>query len=328
MQSPIGKLAWIGAMAAVCCGCATSTERGIESAPSYEVIDLMPAFWAFWSKASELPVGEQQALVRSMLLDRYPDVYTAEVINLSVESSFEEAFNERYERWLPLISPRIETMKKVSAEISADLPRYESSFKAAFPDLRYEGEVYVLCSFGAFDGATRLVRDKEALLFGVDMIAYVYGTDADPQPFFHHELFHIYHSQFLSDEDDALYVSLWREGLATYVAKSLNPSAEGVNLFGLPLDMPERARGMLPRLARELRQNLDSTSQDTYARFFFGKDEHADLPARSGYYVGYRVAERIGEGRRLQDLAKMQGPELRAAIHGALEELERGASEQ
>ena len=38
---------------------------------------------------------------------------------------------------------------------------------------------------------------QQALLFGLDMMAYVYGNDADPEPFFDHELFHIYHSQFL-----------------------------------------------------------------------------------------------------------------------------------
>lgn len=314
-------------VAAAICGCAASSapERDRPArpdAPSYEVIDLMPAFWEFWSKAGELPLAEQKTLLKSMLVERHPDVYTAEVISLDAKKPFEDALDERFERWLPLISPHIQTMKQVSERIALDLPRYESSFKAAFPDLRYEGEVYFMCSFGGFDGATRTVRGEEALLFGVDMIAYVYGTHADPQPFFHHELFHIYHSQFLP-EGDHLYLSLWREGLATYVAKSLNPSASGVNLFGLPLNTPERARAMLPRLARELRENLDSTSQDTYARFFFGRDEHAEVPARSGYYVGYLVAEKIGRGKSLQDLAKMKGPELKKAIHSALLELER-----
>ena len=312
-------------MAAICSSCATSAGR-LESDASYEVIDLMPAFWVFWSKASGLPVGEQQQLVRSMLVDRYPDVYAAEVINLDAEKPFGVALDERYERWLPLISPHIATMKEVSAEIAADLPRYESSFKAAFPDMQYGGKVYFLCSLGGFDGATRIVAGKEALLFGVDMIAYVYGRDVDAQPFFHHELFHIYHSQFLKEEDDALYISLWREGLATYVAKSLNPSAEGINLFGLPLDLPERAQVMLPRLAREMRANLDSTSEETYARFFFGKEKDADLPARSGYYVGYLIAEKVGRGKPLRDLAKMRGPALRAAIDGALKDMEMSTS--
>ncbi len=326
MRSAILQSVFAFAIVAFCCGCATDTSQRSEHAASYEVIDLMPAFWDFWSKASELPVSEQQQLVRSMLVDRYPDVYTAEVINLDTEKPFEAALDERYERWLPLISSHIATMREVSAEIAADLPRFESSFKAVFPDMQYDGKVYFLCSLGGFDGATRNVAGKEALLFGVDMIAYVYGEDVDPQPFFHHELFHIYHSQFLNEEAEALYINLWREGLATYVAKSLNPSAEGVNLFGLPLDMPERAQVMLPRLARELRANLDSIAEDTYARFFFGKEKDADLPARSGYYVGYLIAERIGRGKSLRDLAKMRGPALRAAIDSALKDIEVSAS--
>jgi uncharacterized protein YjaZ len=79
---------------------------------------------------------------------------------------------------------------------------------------------------------------------------------------------------------------------------------------------------MLPRLARELRENLDSTSSQTYARYFFGRDEQNDVPPRSGYYVGYLVAQRIGNGKSLQALATMRGPPLRAAIEQALREIE------
>lgn len=293
-----------------------------QSAASYRVIDITPDFWAFWSAAHGKPLEEQQRLLQTMLLERHPHIYTAHVLTLPDDEPLEEAMNARYERWLPRISPHIETMKKVSERIASDLPEYERSFRKTFPDMRYTGNVYFMCSFGGFDGAVRTVNGERTLLFGVDMIAYVYGEHADPQPFFHHELFHIYHSQFLDKDDDRLFMNLWSEGLATYVAKALNPSAEGVNLFGLPLDMPERAAAMLPQLARELRENMDSTSPDTYARFFFGKDEHAEVPARSGYYVGYRVVEKIAPGRELRELAGMQPAEIRAAVEKALLELE------
>ena len=292
-------------------------------AATYQVIDLTPEFWTFWAAAQEKSLDVQKRLLKSMLVDRHPDVYAAHVLNLDTDIPFETALNERYERWLPLISPHIATMKKVSARIAADLPEYEASFRQTFPDMSYTGDVYFLSSLGGFDGAVRTVKGQRTLLFGVDMIAFVYGEHADPQPFFHHELFHIYHSQFLKEDDDRLFVSLWREGLATYVAKSLNPAAEGVNLFGLPLDTPKLAQAMLPQLARELRENLDSTSPDTYARFFFGKSQGAEVPARSGYYVGYVLAQKIGEGKPLRDLARLQSPEVRAALETGLRELEK-----
>jgi hypothetical protein len=91
-----------------------------------------------------------------------------------------------------MMTPHLATMRTLSKRIATDLPRYESTFRKAFPDFAYDGEVYFLSSLGGFDGATRTVKGRTALLFGVDMIAYVYG-ETDPQAFFHHELFHIHH---------------------------------------------------------------------------------------------------------------------------------------
>lgn len=292
--------------------------------PTYKLIDLTPDFWQFWAKAEKLSVPDQAKLFREMVADRHPEVYKASVINLDEKKPLDTELSARYATWHELLAPRMSIMRRVSGQISTDLPRYETNFQKAFPDMNYTGEVYFLCSLGGFDGATRTVAGKTALLFGIDMIAYVYGNDADPQPFFHHELFHIYHSQFLPDtDDDPIYRNLWREGLAEYVAKSLNPSAAGVTLFGLPLDMPQRAQAMLPALAHDLRLNLDSTSQDVREKYFFGMSSHAGVPPRSGYYVGYLVAQKIGAGKQLQDLAKITGTELRKQVEQALLELEK-----
>ena len=51
-----------------------------------------------------------------------------------------------------------------------------------------------------------------------------------------------------------------------------------------------------------------------------------DREAEIADYVGYLVAEKIGRGKPLRELARMQGPELRAAIDTALQEMEREAS--
>lgn len=304
------------------------SKRGQEpkNTGGYTLIDLMPQFWKFWDAAEKLPASEpseQVQLLKRTLIDPYSQVYTARVLGFNSDKPFDEQLQQRYTEWRDLIAPRVRLMRRLSTQIATDLPRYESKFRRTFPDFNYRGEVYFLCSFGGFDGATREIKGKTALLFGLDMIAFVYGEKADPQPFFHHELFHIYHSQFVTDrDDDPLYLALWREGLAEYVAKQLNPSVEGIALFGLPEDMPPRAQAILPQLAHELRTKLDSTSQDDYARFFLGKSNATELPSRSGYYVGYRVAQKIGNGHSLPDLAKMKGPELRHQIEQALRQLE------
>jgi len=290
---------------------------------TYQVIDLMPAFWPFWTQARGLEPARQSALLLDTLFARHPEVYNARVLGLDPDRPLADEVARRYGRWLQRFEPRVEGMRRVAQRIAAELSRYDATFRGAFPDMDYDGEVYFLNSLGAFDGAGRTVKGRTALLFGVDMIAFIYGDEIDPQPFFHHELFHIYHQRVMPPGGERLIDGLWAEGLALHVAKTLNPGAGGVALFGLPPDMPQRAQQQLPRIARELRERLDSTDPDAYARFFLGSGAaHGDLPPRSGYYAGYRVAQRIGTGRSLSELARLHGPAWHGAVEGALRELE------
>ncbi|MCW5660221.1 MAG: hypothetical protein KIT60_21165 [Burkholderiaceae bacterium] len=314
-----------GALALMCACAPLRFAAHAAGARSYRVIDLAPAFWQFWSAAQGQPVPQQARLLHDMLVAHHPEVYNAQVLGFDATQPLQHDLERRYTRWLARLRPHLERMRRVSQQIAGDLPRYERSFRAAFPDMAYDGEVYFLNSLGAFDGATRTVKGRTALLFGVDMIALIYGDGVDPQAFFHHELFHVYHAQVApAVRGEHIYRDLWGEGLAIHVAQTLNPAAAGVALFGLPLDMPARARRMLPELARDLRAHLDSTAREIYLRYFLGHDMHGDVPPRSGYYVGYEVARRIGRGQSLQALARLQGPALRAAIEQALRDIEAG----
>ncbi|KUG09342.1 hypothetical protein ASU33_16540 [Solirubrum puertoriconensis] len=285
----------------------------------------MPAFEEFWQKAQTQDEATQVKLFQQLLAERYPEVYNNNVLGGPTDKTFAEVLPLRYAKVHNMVLPKMDLVLRLSRQIGRDLPRYETTFRKTFPDLDYRGRIYFMYSLGGFDGGTRTIEGKQALLFGLDMIAYVYGQDADPAPFFHHEFFHIYHSQFF-DGNESVVSALWREGLATYVAKALNPKAEGVNLFGLPLNTPARTQAELPRYARELRAVLDSEKREDYARYFLGgMDEQAATPARSGYYLGYLVAEKLAKRHSLQELAHAKLAQLRPEIEQALTELESGA---
>ncbi len=297
-----------------------------QAASTYTVKDLTPTFWRFWDEARGKPEAEQLRLLRERVIAAHPDVYTAEVLTLDTSRPFDEALARRWPRFLSFTGAHLDTARTLSASLKQDLPRYEARFRKTFPDLAYTGEVYFLASIGAFDGGTREVKGRTALLFGVDVIATVYGEKANLEAFFDHELFHIYHGQFPDPElEDTLARALWKEGLATYVAGTLNPETPESLLFGLPVDMPEQARATLPQLARELRTRLDSKSPEDYKTFFLGHSQRKDIPARSGYYVGYLVARELGRTRSLPELARLQGRPLRDAIDGVLRQLESAA---
>jgi hypothetical protein len=297
-----------------------------KAASTYTVKDLTPTFWRFWDEARGKPEAEQLRLLRERVIAAHPDVYTAEVLTLDTSRPFDEALARRWPRFLSFTGAHLDTARTLSASLKQDLPRYEARFRKTFPDLAYTGEVYFLASIGAFDGGTREVKGRTALLFGVDVIATVYGEKANLEAFFDHELFHIYHEQFPDPElQGTIARALWKEGLATYVGWTLNPETPESVIFGLPVGMPDRARAMLPKLAGELRAKLDSKSPEDYRDFFFGNSKREDIPARSGYYVGYLVARELARDRSLPELARLRGKPLREAIEAALRKLEAAA---
>ena len=310
-------LAGLGAAAAGCASVDTP-------APSYRVVDLMPAFWDFWAQAQAVDESARPALFKQMVVSRAPQAYAPSIIGLAPDKPYDEELARRYHRVQAMVANRMDLMRRLSGRIARDLRGYEATFRRTFPDLAYRGDIYFMHALGGFDGGTRIIDGRMALLFGVDMIAYVYGEDADPQPFFHHELFHVYHAQFFPPilrGGEHLIEALWGEGLATYVAQTLNPQASGVAIFGLPRSTPARVQADLPAIAAALRERLDSRSADDYRRFFRGSDERAEVPARSGYVVGFLVAQKLAERHRLIDLAHAPLAQLRPEIESALDAL-------
>jgi Predicted Zn-dependent protease (DUF2268) len=306
----------LGSLGLAVAGCA-----GIDRQASYHVIDLMPAFWDFWAQAQSLPEEARPALFRKVVVSCAPQAYAAGVIGLAPDKPYETELARRYHRVQSLIGDRMDAMRRLSERIALDLRGYEATFRRTFPDLAYRGDIYFMHSLGGFDGGTRQIGGHTALLFGLDMITYVYGAQADPQPFFHHELFHVYHAQFSGDVEGGrgrLVEALWSEGLATYVAQALNPQAKGVSIFGLPHTPPGRGRANLPSLARKLREQLESSADDDYRRWFVGTDDRDEVPARAGYVIGFLVAQKLAERHRLIDLAHAPLSRLQPQIGQAL----------
>ncbi|KFE58447.1 hypothetical protein [Hyalangium minutum] len=309
-------------LAMLCC-VPSATVPARASPSTYRVVDAMPTFWQYWEQAQGLEQAEQVRLFREQVVAAHPALYTAEVLGFDAKQPFEAELARRYPKYWQWVSPHFDTMRRLSEELRQKLPFYEARFRQTFPDLNYTGEIYFLNSLGAFDGATRQVKGRTALLFGVDVIAAIYGPTADAESFFDHELFHIYQEQF-SDlgTEDTVAGALWHEGLATYVAQALNPGVSERMVFGLPEEMPARARALLPKLAAELRVKLDSKSPEDYQAFFLGNSPRQDIPARSGYFVGYLVARELARTRPLAELAHLHGSELRTAMEEALRQME------
>jgi hypothetical protein len=288
------------------------------AASELDVVDVTPAFWAYWDKAKDLPRPEQVRLFRTMVADRHPELYNQKVIGYPPSMTLDQVVNEFFD-WAP---PHLPKARAISAQLRRGLPKYIAQFQKTFPDFRADMPVYFMVSMRGFDGAVRTVNGKPALLLGVEMIAAIHSQEAT-KPFFEHELFHRYHNQVAPDagDPDPIWWAMWKEGLATYVAHRLNPNVEFSAILGRPTDLEERAKPLLPQLARELLQHFDATDDAVYRQYFFGQHGRTDIPPRTAYYVGYLVAKEMGEKKELRDLARLSGPELREQVRAVLKRM-------
>ncbi|HMR73798.1 MAG TPA: DUF2268 domain-containing putative Zn-dependent protease [Polyangiaceae bacterium] len=299
----------------------TAPDAAAKAAPGYRIENAMPAFWDFWQQAKAEPPQKQAKLFRELVIAKHPSFFGDNVISRDPTKPVD--LPARIDAFLKELPAHIPVMQRVSASITADLGRYQQTFAAHFPDFKWNGRVIFSVSLDAFDGAIRNVDGQMALMFGVDKIAKLYADDANLEPLFHHELFHVYHFEKLALDESAapkLYQPLWFEGLAVFVAKKLNPNASAKQLT-LSDEMMRFGMAKEAQLAREFLAQLDSSDEVTYRDYFRGSGGRSDIPPRMGYYLGMRVAERLGKVRDLKGLAELKDPELRTLVAKALTEL-------
>lgn len=270
------------------------------------VTDLMPGFWLYWEAARDAAPAEQVRLFEEMLREPNAAVYDGVLRGLPM------ATEELVPRAIGQLRPVEATVRTLSGQLAAQLPRQLALFREAFPDFRCTPPVYFLFSAGAFDGATRQVGGHTALLFGLDVVAQVHGELLTPLVV--HELFHVHHDAMVPSAPEKLYWAVWKEGLATYVSRRLNPEVPESRICCLPDTAAVSAA--LPTLIPELLSRLDSERSEDYARYLLGGA--TDIPARSGYDLGYRVASRLGETRSLAELARLTPAEVRPLVESAL----------
>jgi uncharacterized protein YjaZ len=172
------------------------------------------------------------------------------------------------------------------------------------------------------DGGTRLTGTENVLIFGADVMGRAHPY-TDEEPFFHHELFHVYHARTFGGCEQ-VWCSLWTEGLAVYVAKSLNSDATPEQLLlTVPEDIPAAVDANLREAVCTVRDRLDSSAAGDTAALFSFQRQTAHLPPRYGYYVGYLVAREAGRRHTIQELAHMDQVTARPIIEASLARLAR-----
>ena len=290
-------------------------------AETYRIVDATGGFWPIAQQSGNMTSADQAAAFKKMVVSKFPELYTEQMLGMKNGQTFDAKIIKTFAK------ARSNEFRGqfIIRELVRELPAYIMHFKETFPDFRCDFPIYLMVSLGYFDGAGQIVAGHPALVFGVDTIAEIETLESLPV-FATHELFHRYHFQSAGFSDDpgdkqAIWRTLWAEGLATYVSAKLNPTRPLADAMIFPRELAEQAAPIIKRLAHALRSN-DAAAPALYAEYFEGDG----VPPRSGYYVGYRIAEMAAENHTLYELAHLSGPTLHQAINDSLDQLASGTS--
>lgn len=283
------------------------------------IIDVMPAYEAYVERARSVHGdAERVALFKRLVVDRYPELADAGV--------FPSGGDANFIAYLDRLAPLDAAMRAVDRRLRAELPQYRDAFRRALPDFTLSFPTCIVPSF-TYDGATAaLADDTPTLMLGVPVLAAP-GYSGPHRVLFSHEYFHLYHNQVnpgLSAEPRLLGHELWIEGLATYAASVIAGDRDPGHLL-LDPDLARRFPAVARQVARVVLERYDSTSKNDRAAYFqHGVSPNEEIPSRSGYAVGYLVAQRLGASRSLHDLAALRGAELDRLVREALAEIASG----
>lgn len=285
-----------------------------------EVHNISGDFLTFWDATQGKPIAERVAIFKRDVSSKFPGFYGVDRFGGKATWAFRDG---TIETSINEFGPTRDAYRAKIAAIDKDLPRNNEVFMRAFPDFHPDSPVWILHSLGEMDGGTREINGKSVLVFGVDgMVKFHNSNVRDESAFFHHELFHIYHGPRLGPCAET-WCSLWREGLAVYVSSKLDPNAnEDELLLTLPDNMAAATRAKLLSSLLALRPVLMTKDPATYADLFqFGGRNVSDLPQRRGYYLGFLIAQELGQKYDLHTLANMPAAQAQPLIAKAVDQL-------
>ncbi|HUD72402.1 MAG TPA: hypothetical protein VMQ62_10610 [Dongiaceae bacterium] len=294
------------------------------TSPVPNLIPLMPDFWAFWDRAEGKPPAERVALLKEVAIAPHRTFY---------EKITGVPSDERLTQFIDMLGPAIPALKRIEQEFREQMPGAYATFLAAHPDLDRTLPIYVGPSLFSSSGQVRDLDGTTIVFYGLDVMAVVLADTTDHRPDIHHELFHAYHWQrnpriaaatrdsFEKTRTTPLYNDLWIEGLAEYEARRLNPNAPLETVLASK-ELPVKGPLVLATVAGELRQKIDGTDIDDVGDYFFFHTRRADLPSRSAYYVGLRLADEVAKTHTLDQMIALDGPALRQVVDEGLRALE------
>lgn len=267
---------------------------------------LTDDFLDYYAVSKDSPAEQKIKSFKTEVYDKAPLIY---------ESLYNDIkwIGKAPDDWLLRYVDEFKSIEKDFKELSSKLNvQFDSSlaeFQKSFPDFKSDFDVCILHSLGIRAGGPVTIKDKTVLMFGVDQMAKYFDFQ-NFNPFFQHELAHIYHSQHFTPVNnekyskDAIYNFLWREGLAVYISSVLNPNAGEIEVFMVD-SLPQKTNCVIQLISRELEEKLYSTDQKLIEKYFWTSSKDTVIPKTAGYYLGYYLVKEIAKNYSLIELIRL-----------------------
>jgi hypothetical protein len=299
-------------------GCAASDREAAPPSVPLQLIDMTGEFAAFRGESEGMEDAARIEAFKQRFATKIPGFYSTERVRFPGYNGLILKALKEY----PADQAGIEDVSRRFADLLAPAQR---SFERSFGPMSGYPPMILVHSLGEFDGGMRSLPGGGRLMFGADMIARLYKNKAI-QPFFHHELFHLYHSRTF-DDCRAVWCNLWNEGLATYVSHRLNSSASDDELLlNSPVPLRPAVEGNRKEAVCTITPQLDSENGNLNNALFSSRRLNERLPPRFGYYLGYLIAAEAGKTRSLRQLAELDNQQVRPLVEASLRSLADCAS--
>ena len=315
--------AWLMAIVTSAIVMAPKAMAAATSAPGIAVRDLMPDFWNFWRAARDRAPDLQLQLWHRLY--QQPNAAVFDDLRSTCGKDLQPDVLEK--QYFPILGSLIPAMRVLSSSIPNVIISVESGFTKTFPDMRWRGPIYVMASVGCFNGRSQLIQGRQALLLGVDDMAGLHETNV--RPLITHEMFHRYHYSHFAFEPELpqpLWVRLWAEGLATFVAHRLNPGASTYDLTSISPGEISRMDSRQSVITKRFTHRFDSTSAADAIAYFSDDSGDKQIPSRVGYYLGLEVARYLALRYSMQTMAHWDRAQARPHVLVALQHLAAGGS--
>ena len=286
------------------------------------IVDAYAPVPAVAAATAGQPPAAQLAAFESEVIGRFPGLYREEVLGVAPGPAMDTLIVRS------LTAARADPPgPQFVSGLRDDIERGLATFRR-LPGFRCGFGIYLADTLGQMDGAGRVVDGRPALVIGVGALQ-TESKSISLRVLINHELFHRYHYEVGGFSDDpadrqAIWRALWAEGLATYASKALTPGASTGEALMLPKDLEARAAPLRGRIAATLLAASDRIDPDVFRTYFTSGNPDVTrqgLPWRSGYYIGYLVAERLAHRFSLAQLAHLRGEEAHRLVLETLRRL-------